>query len=83
MVFIFISGDKDSNKWKEAALKEKLTNNYLAVNFPIPKFYKDLDLRSFPRYLIFDKKGELLKSRAPGPDSDNIRAFLNDYLTIK
>lgn len=83
VVFIFISGDKDPDKWKQAELKEKLTNSYRAVNYPIPKFYKELDLRSFPRYLIFNRQGQLLKSRALGPDSDNIRAFLDDYVKLK
>ena len=80
IVFIFISGDRDPGKWKKAEIEEKLTNSYLASNYPEAKFYKDLDLRAFPRYLIFNKKGQLIKQRALGPDSDNITLFLDEYL---
>lgn len=80
ILFIFISGDKDINKWKKAEIKEKLTNSYLAVNYPKAKFYKNLKLKSFPRYLIFNKKGQLTNAKALGPDSDNIRSFLNELL---
>jgi len=81
IVYIFISGDKDSSKWKKAEAKEKLTNSYLSVNYLKVKFYKYLELNSFPRYLIFNQNGQLIKDRAPGPDSDIIRGYFNELLT--
>lgn len=81
IVYIFISGDKDPSRWKKAEAKEKLTNSYLAVNYLKAKFYKDLQLKSFPRYLIFNQNGQLIKDRAPGPDSDIIRGFIDELLT--
>ncbi len=80
VLFLFISGDSDYYKWKKAEQKEKLTNSYLATNFAEAKFYDKLNLRSFPRYLFFNKKGQLTMQRAPGPDSDNIRGFINELL---
>lgn len=80
VLFLFISGDSDSYKWEKAEQKEQLTNSYLATNFTDAKFYKELKLRSFPRYLIFDKKGKLSVKKAPGPDSDNIRSFIDELL---
>lgn len=80
VVFIFISGDEDANKWKKANLKEGLTNSYRALNYPDAMFYKKLNLRSFPRYMIFDTSGKLARDTAPGPSSDNIRALINELL---
>jgi thiol-disulfide isomerase/thioredoxin len=81
IVFIFISGDKNSEKWRKAEAKEKLTNSYLAINFSDAKFYKELNLNSFPRYLIFDRNGQLDRESIPGPDSDNIRDFINELIS--
>ena len=80
VLFLFISGDQDSNKWKLAAQEEKLSNSYLAINYKDSKFYKELKLTIFPRYLIFDKKGQLSIKKAPGPDSDNVRGFIDETL---
>lgn len=80
IVFIFISGDRDADKWKQAEIKEQLTNSYLAQNYPHSKFFQDLELKSFPRYLMFDTKGQLVHERALGPDSDNIRKFIDELL---
>ena len=81
IVFVFISGDRDAEKWKKAEIKEKLVNSYLAMNYPESKFYQDLELKSFPRYLLFDTSGTLVHDRAPGPDSDTIRSFIDDLLS--
>ncbi|MEM9679904.1 MAG: TlpA disulfide reductase family protein, partial [Bacteroidota bacterium] len=78
--FIFISGDEDMDRWKAAATREGLTHSYLALNYPDAKFYEDLKLRSFPRYLIFDTNGQLARDVAPGPSSDNIKAMIDELL---
>ena len=80
IIFIFISGDQNFSKWHKANTKEKLTNSYFAENYPKAKLYTELNLRSFPRYLIFNKKGDLVNERAPGPDSDTIRGFLDEVI---
>lgn len=80
IIFVFISGDDDVYKWQKAETKEKLTHSYIALNFAQVDFYDDLNIKRFPRYLIFDKSGQLLIKNAPGPDSDNIRLFLNEAL---
>jgi len=37
-------------------------------------------IRSFPRYLLFNKKGELIKRKAPSPDGDLLGTFLDELL---
>lgn len=80
ITFVFISGDKDEGRWKKAEIEEQLSNSYLATNHPDAKFYEDLHLKSFPRYLIFDKNGKLVRDRAPGPNSDTIKDMLDELL---
>lgn len=82
VVFIYISIDKDLDKWIQANEKEELgnENSFLAINYPEAKFYKELKLKSIPRYLIFDKQGKLIHKNAPSPNSKEIREIFNEYL---
>ncbi|WP_158626852.1 TlpA disulfide reductase family protein [Flavobacterium sp. GT3R68] len=83
LVFVYISIDNDFNKWQAASEKEDLSignNNLLAMNYPNALFYKELQLKTIPRYLIYDKKGKLVHQNAPGPENNEIRFELNKYL---
>lgn len=83
MVFIYISIDKDFNKWKKASQEEGLSfykNNILAINYPNANFYKELKLKTIPRYLLYDKKGNLVHSNASGPKTEELKKLLDSYL---
>ena len=80
IVFLFVSTDEDEDRWQKANMKEGLSNSYRATNYPNAEFYKELNLRRIPRYLIFGKDGTLGHHKAPGPSSDQIRSFLDDTL---
>nr|WP_315170969.1 TlpA family protein disulfide reductase [uncultured Flavobacterium sp.] len=84
VVFLYVSIDKDFEKWKIASEGEGLfldENNFLALNYPNLLFYKELQINSIPRYLIYNKKGKLVHKNAPSPDSNEIRSELNKYLS--
>lgn len=83
VVFINISIDKDLSAWKMASDKEKLfssNNNLFAVNYPNAEFYQDLQLKTIPRYLLYNKKGELVNNTAPHPESKEIETELDKLL---
>jgi thiol-disulfide isomerase/thioredoxin len=83
VVFLYVSIDTDFEKWKNASEKEKLAsheNNVLALNYPEATFFKELQLKTIPRYLIYDKNGKLVHKNAPSPESNEIREELNKYL---
>lgn len=83
VVFIYISIDTDFEKWKNASEKEKLgepEDNLLAINYPNANFYKELQLKSIPRYMIYDKNGKMVHKNAPSPDSNEIINELDKYL---
>jgi thiol-disulfide isomerase/thioredoxin len=84
VVFIYISVDKEFDKWEMASQKESLfldKNNFMALNYPNMLFYKEMQLNAIPRYLLYNKKGELVHKNAPSPDSKEIRSELNKYLS--
>lgn len=83
VVFLYLSIDNDFEKWQKANRDEGLAYNrfsLLAVNYPNADFYKELNLRSIPRYLLYDKQGNLVHKNAPSPDSELIRETLNQLL---
>jgi thiol-disulfide isomerase/thioredoxin len=84
VIFIYISVDKEFDKWEIASQKEGLflsKNNFMALNYPNMLFYKETQLNAIPRYMIYNKKGELVLKNAPSPDSKEIRTELNKYLS--
>ena len=40
---------------------------------------KKLKIESLPRYLLYNKKGNLIHSEAPGPDSKEIFELFDKY----
>lgn len=83
VVFLYLSIDNDFEKWQKANRDEGLSQNrfsLLAVNYPNANFYKELNLRTIPRYLLYDKQGNLVHKNAPSPDSDIIKQELDKLL---
>lgn len=83
VAFIYFSVDEDFDKWKAAVKKENLDlypYSYKAANPQSNIFLHSINAKEIPRYLIFDKRGRLVHSNAPGPDSEEIRKLLGNYL---
>ena len=82
IVFLYISIDHDYSKWQDASIRENIPfkSNFLAINYPASDFYKKLNLKSIPRYILFNKNGELVHQNAPGPDTEEIRGLLDEHL---
>jgi len=81
--FVYISIDSDFKKWQTASKEEgllKSNNSLFAVNYPKALFYKQLKLKSIPRYLLYDQQGNLIHQDAPGPEGKEIRALLDKSL---
>ena len=83
VVFLFTSIDRGFDDWQKASEDEELyfyEHSYLAMNYPNAKFYKDLKLKSIPRYLIYDKEGNIVDQNAPAPNADNLDELLLSYI---
>lgn len=82
VIFLYISTDSNKNKWENANVKYDLINknSFLAINYPNAEFFKELELKTIPRYILFNKKGKLIHRRAPRPSSNEIRILFDKYL---
>jgi len=81
ILFVFISIDKNFKKWKKATENEKIDKySFLAINYPNAKFYRDLELKTIPRYLLFNKQGKIIHTNLPKPSSLDLKKVLNKYL---
>lgn len=81
---VYLSLDRDFNQWKKAAEKEALEyhpESFLVLNAGNADFIKkELNIKAIPRYLLFDKEGKLVHNNAPGPDTDELRSLIDQYL---
>ena len=83
VVFIYLAKDDENSSWSKTI--EKFELNYLAENYFIlnskgSKMIEELEIKTIPRYLLFDRAGRLIHENAPGPGSDEIRNLFNTYL---
>lgn len=80
IVFIYLSIDKDFDKWVSANTKEGLSfykSSYIIANQDNSEAFKKLGIQTIPRYLIYDKIGKLIYPNAPSPESSEIKKELN------
>ncbi|KPM48899.1 hypothetical protein AFM12_10105 [Jiulongibacter sediminis] len=76
--FLYLSVDENPINWKKASLNEGLGDNR---SFLLPKnssIRERFNLKMIPRYVIFDRKGEVIEMDAPRPSDKRIREILNE-----
>lgn len=86
VVFSYFSLDKSFAKWKTAQIEEEMQNNpnsFLFLNTNKSKEYKSWNIKGVPRYLIFDKSGNLVVENAPFPNSEEAEKVLLKYISQK
>lgn len=80
VLFLYLSMDTDSAKWKRASSKYKLENSFLIDNRYSSTLVKELQVSSIPRYLLYDKQGKLVHKNAPRPEGETIVELIENYL---
>ncbi len=81
--FIFLSTDEDLSNWKKALPVVKLTGkpNSLVLLGQAGKIFSDkYQIDAIPRYLLFDKQGNLLSYKFEQPSSPQFRTKLLQQL---
>ena len=84
VTFIYLALNDNEFQWKKT--EQGLEVNYLSesyfikTNSKVSRFLADIQLRSIPRYLIYNKKGEIVNLNAPGPKGKEIRQQLDMFL---
>ena len=79
VVYLFISMDKEFDKWKAGIEKHNLKGEHIWANDPKMMkgaLGKSIDLDWIPRYMIIDKNQKIVLYRAIETDFDKINATL-------
>lgn len=82
--FVYISIDKKAENWKRAMVKTEISNHaasYMIDGSSENALMATLNVREIPRYLLFNKNGELVQYRSFGPSTPEIRETLDRYLS--
>ncbi|RIV27151.1 TlpA family protein disulfide reductase [Fibrisoma montanum] len=83
-VLVYLSIDKDVDKWSKASRIEKIDNyehNFLVLNHNNAKFLKRIKLKEIPRYIIFDQSGKIVHHDAPGPGAVELTEIIDKNIT--
>lgn len=83
IVFVYLALNDQENNWEKAVEQEGLSevpNNFFITNSKNSKMLEKLMLESIPRYIIFDKQGNLVEMNAPRPSDDQATTIINKYL---
>ncbi len=81
VMYLFVSMDKDYNKWIEGIKKHELKGIHIWANDPKMMkgaFGKSIDLDWIPRYIIIDKNQNIVLKRAIETDFDKINSTLKE-----
>ncbi|NML21205.1 TlpA family protein disulfide reductase [Pseudoflavitalea sp. G-6-1-2] len=82
IVSISVDEEKDKEKWKEMIKKENLGGMQLFATgwSDITKYYK---INGIPRFMVFDRKGNIVTIEAPRPSSPELKPLLEKLLAEK
>ncbi|MDO6853626.1 TlpA disulfide reductase family protein [Cellulophaga lytica] len=81
VAFVYLSVFDKQEDWKIASEKEKLKHkSFFVKNSLSSELMSQLNIKAIPRYLMYNKKGQLIHKNAPGPNSKEIRVLLTKEL---
>jgi thiol-disulfide isomerase/thioredoxin len=81
--FLYLAIDNNINMWKKAIKQEDLIeyhDSYLLYNFESSGFKKRFKVGPIPRYLLLDKKGNVVNAEAPRPSEEALIPLINELL---
>ncbi|GAB5523585.1 MAG: hypothetical protein Roseis2KO_14570 [Roseivirga sp.] len=82
ITYLYISSDRKEKAWKTALQKHELTAglHYRITNANTSKGLEDMKIMFIPRYMIYDKEGNLVNEDAPRPgEADLLKAEFARY----
>ena len=74
---ISISIDEDHDAWRKMVANDKPAwEQYLIPDLNTSAAIKDYEINAIPRFMVFDKEGNLYKSSATRPSESSTKAML-------
>ena len=82
VVFIGVSTDekKDYQEWLEVLDEEGLKGVQLFADGWENKIVNDYKITGIPRFMVFDKKGNVVTTKAPRPSSSELKKLIEREL---
>ncbi len=83
VAFFYFSIDNNQDSWKRASTADDISgyvHNYLVLNHEGSDMKRNLNMDAIPRYLIFDKAGNLVERNAPSPMGESLESLLMKYI---
>ncbi|MBW7941958.1 MAG: TlpA family protein disulfide reductase [Candidatus Kuenenia stuttgartiensis] len=79
---IYISADQKYSAWQNAAKSEDINtgNSFIINDFKNSELNKKFKIGSLPRYLLFDRNGNVIDEHAPVPSSAELKKMIDKYL---
>ena len=77
IAFLFVSNDKDLDKWMNYI--SKLPDG-LHINASNTTLFEDYMMGGIPHYILIDAAGNIIQSNAPDPDSKEIKSMLEEAI---
>ena len=83
ITFVSISVDRDKEAWKAMVKEKKLRGIHLYASPETKELFKELyDLRSIPRYMLIDEKGNIINANLPMPSDKNLKELITATLRV-
>ena len=83
IIFVSISVDRDKEAWKAMVKEKKLGGIHLYASPETKELFKELyDLRSIPRYMLIDEKGNIINANLPMPSDKNLKELITATLIV-
>ena len=85
VLFIYLSIDDSFEKWQKSIKKhglEEKEHSYFIENRHTSSLLENLSLDVIPRYLMYNKRGDLEHKNAPGPKGSDIRELLERHVEM-
>ena len=83
IIFVSISVDRDKEAWKAMVKEKKLGGIHLYASPETKELFKELyDLRSIPRYMLIDEKGNIINANLPMPSDKNLKELITATLRV-
>ena len=81
IVFLAVSVDKekDKNTWKEMIKSEQMGGIHLFAN-GFSAIAESYQITAIPRFMIFDKRGNIVSTNAPRPSDPQLKKLILNEL---
>jgi thiol-disulfide isomerase/thioredoxin len=82
VVFLSVSVDKeqDKEKWKNMIIDEQLGGIHIFASGWESSIVKDYKIKGIPRFMLFDKNGNVITVNAPRPSEPALKELILKYL---